>query len=192
VPSSGFTSEDLLDVEGLNLTNPHLDPRLQGPGKSGIGKKSQSKKDLNKKDSGKYELGTQCSGKGAAVVMAAPGGRDVLVAGLESKGWAVSKALVYQRRIVKPAEQTVQAILKARDMICIWTSTSALVSAQKNLPANVWAKILDAPALVISERIKHHLHQLGVSDISLTDGPGNADLVQSICSFADVQFSPGG
>lgn len=129
------------------------------------------------------------SKEGTAIIVTAPGGRNALQTGLQSKGWVVSKALVYQRKSLTPGEQSVTAILESQDLLSIWTSTSALNGAQKRLPASVWTKILNSPALVISARIKHHLQQQGVSDITLADGPGNADLLQSICKLAGIQQS---
>lgn len=158
MPKSGFTSEDLLSVRGLNL---HAETG-----------------------------GGQSPGQGNAIIFCAPGGRDVLQSGLQSMGWLAKKALVYRRRVLVPAEQITNEILNAESLLSVWTSTSALSAAEKNLPSKVWAKILQAPALVISARIKHHLEQQGASDVALASGPGNADLLQSICSMADVKRSP--
>ena len=124
---------------------------------------------------------------GAAIIVTAPGGRDALQTGLQEKGWMVSKALVYQRQSLTPHEQSVADIIDSQDLLSIWTSTSSLNDAQKRLPASAWTKILNSPALVISARIKHHLQQLGASDITLANGPGNADLLQSICKLAGIQ-----
>lgn len=160
LPQSGFTSEDLLSLEGLNL-------------QSASGEK-------------------HTPALGSAVVFCAPGGRDVLQSGLQSLGWAATKALVYQRQTITPEVAVGDEILKADGLLSVWTSTSALNAAQENLPTEVWSKILKAPALVISARIKHHLLQMGASDVALTNGPGNTDLLQSICNFADVRRSPEG
>ena len=177
MPAVGFTSEDLLNVDGLSLAEPDTSVHVQSTDEQCLGKQGP---------------GAQSSNSATAVVIAAPGGRDVLPKGLEAMGWNVSKAMVYQRQALLPGEKTSLAILNAKDLLSIWTSTSALTSAQKGLPAQAWARILAAPALVISERIKHHLHQMGASDITLTDGPGNADLLQSICRFASEQRSAKG
>lgn len=160
MPESGFTSEDLLSVGGIDL-------------QAGAGDK-------------------QNPGHGNAIIFCAPGGRDVLQSGLRSMGWLAKKALVYKREALVPAEQTTNDILNAESLLSVWTSTSALGAAEKTLPPKVWARILQAPALVISARIKHHLQQLGASDVALANGPGNADLLQSICSIADAKRSPPG
>lgn len=125
------------------------------------------------------------SNPGTAIVMCAPDGRGVLKPGLESLGWTVSNAMVYQRVWTPPAAQKIDEIVAAQQLLSVWTSTSALIGAQKNLPAEAWSKILAAPALVVSRRIKHHLQQRGASDISITGGPGNADLLQSIKDFVE-------
>jgi len=48
---------------------------------------------------------------------------------------------------------------EAENLISIWTSISAVEIAREYLPAAAWSKILNAPALVISARIKHHLQK---------------------------------
>lgn len=157
LPESGFTSEDLLGLDGINL-------------QTGAGDGDQP-------------------GQGTALIFCAPGGRDVLQGGLASLGWVAKKALVYRRELLIPAESITNDILNADSLLSVWTSTTALSAAEEHLPANVWSKILKSPALVISARIKHHLHQLGATEVVLADGPGNTDLLQSICNIADKQRS---
>ena len=120
------------------------------------------------------------SNPGLAVVFCAPGGRQTLASGLDQLGWKVVKALVYERVALEPAFAQIAAIEAADDLISTWTSISALELAREQLPGPVWDKVLCAPALVISQRIQHHLEQLGASRIILADGPGNADLLRSI------------
>lgn len=146
-PESGYTSEDLLAIEGLQT-----------------------------------KIGT-------AIVMCAPDGRGVLKPGLESLGWTASNAMVYQRIWSKPTTAQVSEIVDADGLLSVWTSTSALIGAQENLPAEAWSKILAAPALVISNRIKDHLQHAGATDVCITDGPGNADLLQSIRTFVEHQHN---
>lgn len=88
--------------------------------------------------------------------------------------------MVYQREPLYPAADQIDAITAADDLLSIWTSISALELARKHLPGDVWAKILNAPALVISSRIQHHLQQLGAARVERADGPGNTELLQSI------------
>lgn len=121
---------------------------------------------------------------GLAVIFCAPGGRETLAQGLESLGWQVVKAMVYQRVVVKPAAQHIEAISEASELISVWTSISALEHARQQLPATAWDKVLCTPALVISQRIQHHLQQLGASRVELADGPGNTDLLRSILRLA--------
>lgn len=144
-PENGYTSEDLLAIEGLQ------------------------------------------DRPGTAIVMCAPDGRGVLKPGLESLGWTASNAMVYQRIWTQPSAKQVSEIAGADHLLSVWTSTSALIGAQENLPAEAWSKILAAPALAISYRIKHHLQKQGASDVCITGGPGNADLLQSIRTFVEHQ-----
>jgi uroporphyrinogen-III synthase len=117
---------------------------------------------------------------GEAIIFCAPGGREAMAKGLTELGWKVVKAMVYERVPLRPGPDQVNALLDCQDLLSIWTSVSALELACEQLPAAVWKKILHAPALVISDRIQHHLQQLGASRIESADGPGNAELLQSI------------
>ena len=83
-----------------------------------------------------------------------------------------------------PRKEQIDEITAADRLLSVWTSVSALEVAKKHLPSHAWEKILHAPMLVISARIKHHLQQLGASGVELTDGPGNAGLLQSIRQMA--------
>ena len=136
--SSGYTSEDLLQVPAL-ATN-----------------------------------------TGTAIIFCAPGGRKKLATGLREIGWTVSNAMVYQRQPLHPAQGQIDEICDADNLISVWTSISALDIAREYLPAAVWSKILHAPALVISARIKHHLQQAGATQVALAEGPGNSELLRSL------------
>jgi len=117
---------------------------------------------------------------GEAVIFCAPGGRETLANGLKDLGWNVLNALVYERVPMLPDAAQIEAVANADELLSIWTSVSALELARQHLPAEVWEKILNAPALVISERIRHHLQQLGAARVEQADGPGNTELLQSI------------
>ncbi len=66
----------------------------------------------------------------------------------------------------------------------VWTSISALKIAQELLPGALWLKILNAPTLVISARIQHHLQQLDATHVELADGPGNSAILRSILRWS--------
>jgi uroporphyrinogen-III synthase len=117
---------------------------------------------------------------GVAVIFCAPDGRDALKEGLDRLGWKTLKAMVYERVPLKPDPIQVDLVRNATDLISIWTSISSLKLAEKYLPPDVWGKILESSALVISSRIRQHLVQLGASRVELADGPGNAELLQSV------------
>ena len=117
---------------------------------------------------------------GVAVVYCAPGGRKTLAEGLSALGWRTVKALVYERLALRPDPGQLDNLRKAGDLISIWTSISALKLAKEYLPPDVWGKILNSVALVISSRIQHYLTQLGADNVELADGPGNDDLLKSI------------
>jgi len=117
---------------------------------------------------------------GSAIIFCAPGGRKKLAQGIQDLGWTVNMAMVYQRQPLRPTQEQVDEITDAENLISVWTSISALDLAREYLPETTWSKILHAPALVISARIKHHLQQAGATQVELAEGPGNSDLLRSI------------
>ncbi len=122
---------------------------------------------------------------GAAVVFAAPGGRETLAGGLAELGWTVSMAMVYERCALKPTHAQIDAIADAGKLMSIWTSVSAVELAAASLPDVIWQKVLASPILVISARIAHHLQQMGARRTALAAGPGNKELLQSIRQLAE-------
>ncbi len=89
-------------------------------------------------------------------------------------------AMVYQRQPLRPTQEQADEIADAENLISVWTSISALDLAREYLPEAAWSKILHAPALVISARIKHHLQQAGATQVELAEGPSNSELLRSI------------
>ena len=125
---------------------------------------------------------------GSAIILCAPGGRKKLAKGLQDLGWTVKMAMVYQRQPLRPTQDQADEIVAAENLISVWTSISALDLAREYLPRTTWSKILHAPALVISARIKHHLQQAGATKVELAEGPGNNELLRSI----QAEFSKNG
>jgi uroporphyrinogen-III synthase len=125
---------------------------------------------------------------GEAVIFCAPGGRDTLAGGLSELGWDVKNAFVYERQTLKPTVGQLDGIERATNLISVWTSVSALDIAHQHLPGHLWEKILQAPALVISLRIQHHLQQLGATHIKLSEGPGNPQLLRSIVGLNEANI----
>lgn len=123
------------------------------------------------------ELATE---PGSAIIFCAPGGRKKLAQGMQALGWTVAMAMVYQRQPLPPAQDQLNEIIAAENLLSVWTSISALDLAREYLPVAAWKKILHAPALVISARIKHHLQQAGAKQVELAEGPGNSELLRSI------------
>lgn len=124
---------------------------------------------------------------GDAVIFCAPEGRQTLAEGLDSLGWKVRKAMVYERVPLQPDPLLLEHLRENDGLISVWTSISALNLAEQYLPRDVWGRILGAPALVVSSRIRQHLQQLGAGNVELADGPGNTELLRSILRLEQSQ-----
>ena len=124
---------------------------------------------------------------GVAVVFCAPGGRKTMAEGLGDMGWQTVEAMVYERVPLQPDPDMVENLRSCGDLVSVWTSISAIDLAEISLPGDVWVKILESSALVISSRIQRHLVKLGASRVELADGPGNPELLRSILRLKGEQ-----
>ncbi len=126
---------------------------------------------------------------GKVVIFCAPGGRQTLATGLHDLGWEVTRAKVYERISQQPNDEQLDDLANANQLVSVWTSASALTLAQQYLPAELWSKVLQAPALVISKRIQHHLESLGATNVAMSNGPGNAELLEAIMQMLGIRIS---
>jgi len=124
---------------------------------------------------------------GEAVIFCAPGGRAALKTGLNDLGWELGEAMVYERVALEPTKEQLDSLSSANSLLSIWTSVSALTFAQQNLPADLWQKILQAPSLVISKRIQHHLKSMGAARVSLSQGPDNEALSKAVKRMTAIE-----
>jgi len=121
------------------------------------------------------------------VIFCAPGGRAALKTGLNDLGWELGEAMVYERVALEPTKEQLDSLSSANSLLSIWTSVSALTFAQQNLPADLWQKILQAPSLVISKRIQHHLKSMGAARVSLSQGPDNEALSKAVKRMTAIE-----
>jgi uroporphyrinogen-III synthase len=117
---------------------------------------------------------------GAAMLVAAPGGRSALSQGLDTLGWRVFTAYVYQREDLAPPPDEVHKLLAASGVISVWTSQNAMDALMRDLPADAWRKVCDGVAVVISDRLGLALQARGVARVVAATGPGNAQLLQRV------------
>ncbi len=110
---------------------------------------------------------------GKALIFAAPGGREKLFSGLQELGWNVEFAHVYRTVPAEPDAKDVEAILKCRKILSVWTSANALGLLSKNLDANAWMRICQGDFLVTSARLARIAQDHAPGNIYVTDGPGN-------------------
>lgn len=114
---------------------------------------------------------------GAALILAAPGGRDALRRGLEAKGWTVRLAPVYERLPLDPAPEQVATLERAGRVISVWTSGNALAHLLDALPDTAVERIRAGAAIVASARLASLAGARGLTEVHVAPGPGNADLV---------------
>lgn len=117
---------------------------------------------------------------GAAVILAAPGGREAIQAGLEAMGWKVRLVPVYRREPLAPGPAEIEELEKAEGVISIWTSGTALKHVLGNLSEKGARQVRAGIAIVVSERLAKLAREQGLGDVRLADGASNDDLLRAV------------
>jgi uroporphyrinogen-III synthase len=117
---------------------------------------------------------------GRAFVLAAPGGRQALLEGLQAQGWTAKMLLVYRSEPVALDRAALAALDEAAGVLSIWTSGNAMNALSQRLPPAAWFRLCQGEWLVISERLKRLARAYGPSRIHLASGPGNGAILSAI------------
>jgi len=121
---------------------------------------------------------------GAAVVFAAPGGREALPVGLGQLGWTVHLALVYERRFLDPDRGAIEALRAASAILSVWTSGVAMEHLLAVLPGPVARQLLAGCFVVASERLARQASELGAAALRVSAGADNDSLARCIRALA--------
>jgi uroporphyrinogen-III synthase len=121
--------------------------------------------------------------KPQALILCAPGGREVLMERLGECGWAARPLWVYEREAAPVDKQALESIDQAGRLLTVFTSAEAMNTLSKRLPTAAWYAICRGEWLVISERLKRLARAFGPPAVHLAKGPENADLAPAIRSL---------
>ncbi len=122
-----------------------------------------------------------------AVILTAPGGRQLIRDTLAERGWDVATAQVYRRVALEPTPLDLQQVEQARELVCLFTSGSAMEACQRMLPERLWRRLLDSRWLVISSRLGQLAEGLGVSSVHLAAGPANRHIAEAAVDLASIR-----
>lgn len=114
-----------------------------------------------------------------AWVVAAEGGREALLRGLQERGVVAGRMLVYERRPAPIAKATVRQLEQSSQVLSVWTSADAIQQLANGLSATAWQRVRAGQWLVISQRLADIAADRGAC-ASVSAGPGNVDLAFSI------------
>jgi uroporphyrinogen-III synthase len=120
---------------------------------------------------------------GTALVMCAPGGREVLTTRLGEMGWNARPVWVYERQAAELSGEAVTAINAAQRLLTVFTSAEAMNVFSQRLPPSAWYAVCRGEWLVISERLQRLARAFGPSEVHQASGPRNADLATAIRSI---------
>ena len=127
------------------------------------------------------ELAGQAVAESAsALLICAPGGRQVLLEQLIESGWNARNAWVYERLPVEISSETLESIRNAGRLLTVFTSGEAMNAMSQRMPPSAWYSVCRGEWLVISGRLQRLARAFGPADVHLAKGPGNADLVTTI------------
>jgi uroporphyrinogen-III synthase len=126
---------------------------------------------------------TTAGSPGQAFILAAPGGRQALVEGLEAQGWSARFLLVYRSEPAALDQAALASLSDAAGVLSVWTSGNAMNALSQRLPTAVWFRLCQGEWLVISERLKRLARAYGPSRVYVASGPGNGAIVSAIRSL---------
>jgi uroporphyrinogen-III synthase len=118
--------------------------------------------------------------RGAAFIIAAPGGRQALADGLSRLGWKPRFIMVYRSQPAALDPSAMVAVADAPGLVSVWTSGNAMRALAQRLPPATWFQICQGEWLVISKRLQRLARAYGPSRIHLAGGPGNSDILTAI------------
>ncbi len=121
---------------------------------------------------------------GAAVIFAAPGGREALEQGLRSRGWAVRLVPVYRRVAIAPDPAQVARLERADSVVSFWTSTTAMEHLLESLTPMARERVLDGTAIVVSERLAGVARSHGFREVHTAGGASNRSLLAAFESVS--------
>jgi uroporphyrinogen-III synthase len=112
-------------------------------------------------------------------IVAAEGGREALLRGLQQRGVAAGKMLVYKRGPAPITGSTSGQLDQSKRILSVWTSADAIKQLAQGLSATAWQRVCAGHWLVVSQRLAGVAAELA-ADVSVSAGPGNADLAGSV------------
>ncbi len=117
---------------------------------------------------------------GAAVILAAPGGREAIQEGLQAMGWQVRLVPVYRREPVDPDPLAITELERAEGVLSIWTSGTALEYLLSKLSAGAGRQVRAGTAIVVAERLVERAKALGFGDVRLAASASNSALLEAV------------
>ncbi len=122
----------------------------------------------------------QISGK-ACLIVRGKGGREVLAETLKNRGAKVDYMEVYTRRAPVCINTNIYDLLRDGKLDAITvTSGDALSNLLKMVGAELKAKLISVPLIVISNRIKELAEQYKFKQIAVTEKPGDTAIIETL------------
>ncbi|GGA48207.1 uroporphyrinogen-III synthase [Dyella nitratireducens] len=125
----------------------------------------------------------QPRGKRVALV-GAPGGRGLMQQQLAEHGAVLREVHVYRRAASRLTRRHQEAVQQLSVSACVLLSSAeALQNLKEQLPADAWAKLSNATAIVSSERIGEVAKAAGFLRIYRAASANQADLLAGVCEI---------
>jgi uroporphyrinogen-III synthase len=111
-----------------------------------------------------------------AILLAAPGGRDLLTDALRGRGIDLKVVHTYQRAQVNWPKPMLTKLRGARQLVTIATSQAALDALHEVANNQQLEQVLDAPIVVASARIGERAQQLKFREVRVARSASDAEL----------------
>jgi len=115
-----------------------------------------------------------------AWIVAAAGGREALLEGLQQRGLDSRMLLVYRRQAAATTPECRQKLQQSHRVLSVWTSAGAMQQLSSELEGPVWNRVCAGEWLVVSDRLAGIAANYHPAAMHLSAGPGNVELAAAI------------
>ncbi|MFU8877509.1 MAG: uroporphyrinogen-III synthase [Wenzhouxiangellaceae bacterium] len=114
------------------------------------------------------------------VILAAPGGRTLVLETLRKRGARVRRHFLYRRVSCAPDPAVEGALRAGRPLIFMFSSSAALEALVDRLDARLRNRMLDSAFVVSSARLAIRCRELGATAVSIADGASDQAMLAAL------------
>lgn len=113
-------------------------------------------------------------------ILAAPGGRDVVLKRLRERGARVRRHFVYRRVRMARAPELDAALREEKPLAFLFSSGAALESLYQSLPVELRRSMMACSFVVSSKRLAEKCREMGAAKVKIAVGASNQAMLEAL------------